>query len=154
MDECEVCGKKSGTLYMVEIEGAEMIVCQGCSMGKQILQTFSDEKPATPVMKSRPRQEDEFEIVENYGSIIREARESLGLPTKTLAERINEKESTLIRVEKEHGLPGDVLAKKLEKALGVKLLVKQVREKAEHSSSKKNEVTLGDAVFMKDKKGN
>ena len=152
MEECEVCGRKSGEFYLVDIEGARMTVCRSCSMGKDILQTFSDKDKTEPKIRSTAPKET-IEVAENYGKIIRRAREALGLPAKVLAERINEKESTLIRVEKGDALPDDRLAKKLEKALDVKLLVAETSDKKLFLSSKTSEITFGDSVVIKDKKG-
>ena len=156
MEACEVCGRGSEDLFLVDIEGAQMIVCRQCSKGKKVLQEFSDKKEA-PAVINRPvrSRDDEYEIVEHYGRIIRNAREAVGLPSHVLAERINEKESTLVRVEKEDALPDDRLAKKLEKALGIRLLVKSETDRRHFSSSKQEGITLGDAAFIKkDEKGN
>lgn len=155
MDECEVCGRKSDELYQVSIEGAQMIVCASCAHGKEILQEFSNkEEPEQRVFKKGPREE--LQIVDNFGSIIKRAREALGLPHKVLAERINEKESTLVRVEKGEHLPDDRLAKKLERELDIRLIVKESAERKHYSSSKQDQVTFGDSVIVKDKrdKGN
>ncbi len=155
MEECEVCGSKSEDLYLVDIEGAHMIVCAACAKGKDILQEFSNkEKTAAKSFKRAPKEE--FLVIDNFGSVIRHGRDLLGLPTKVLAERINEKESTLIRVEKGEMLPDDRLAKKLEKELGITLIVKGSIEKSPYSASKQAQVTLGDSVVVKGKrnKGN
>lgn len=156
MDDCEVCGKKSDELFLVEIEGAQMIVCGVCAKGKDIIQEYSNRKEEEPRFQRAVAPKDELEIVEGYGRVIREGRDSYGLSTKLLAEKINEKESTLIRVENEHALPDDRLAKKLERELRIKLIVKGSSDKKPYSSSKQNEVTLGDAAIIKDakKKGN
>jgi putative transcription factor len=155
MDECEVCGRNSNDLYLVDIEGAQMTVCASCAKGKDILQEFSDRKKPEPVsVKRAPRTE--LQVVDNFGEVIRRARESLGLPTRVLAERINEKDSTLMRVEKGEMLPDDKLAKKLEKELDIKLMVQESQEKKQYSASKQDRVTLGDSAVIKDKrdKGN
>lgn len=148
MEECEVCGKKFDDLYLVDIEGAQMIVCGSCSKGKEILQEFSNRESPEPKFR-RSEKRDQYEVVENYGQLIREARNVLALPSKVLAERINEKESTLVRVEKGEALPDDRLAKKLEKALGIKLIIKESTERRSYSASKQNEITLGDAAIIK-----
>ncbi|MHB1830662.1 MAG: multiprotein bridging factor aMBF1 [Candidatus Micrarchaeaceae archaeon] len=152
MEECEVCGRKSNELYLVDIEGAHMTVCKSCSTGNDILQTFSNKDKTEPKFRSAAPK-DTIDVVENYGKIIRRARESFGLPTKVLAERINEKESTLIRVEKGDALPDDRLAKKLEKELDITLLVTETSDKKSFSSPKANGITFGDSVIIKDKRG-
>ena len=68
-----------------------------------------------------------------------------------MAERINERESTIIRVEKGERLPDDRLARKLEKELGIRLLVQEAPEGKRFSSSKPDSVTFGDSVVIKGK---
>lgn len=147
MDECEVCGRKTKELFLVDIEGAQMTVCRQCSKGKEVLQTYSEAEKEAPRQYQKEKEHDE--VVENYGALIKSARERMGLPAKVLAERINEKESTLIRVEKEQMLPGDTLAKKLEKALGIKLVLKSSTDRQHYSASKQGPITMGDAAVFK-----
>ena len=155
MEECEVCGKGSEDLFLVDIEGAQMVVCSRCSKGKKILQEFSERKEAQTAYRPIQSRSDEYEVVEHYGRIIRSAREALGLPAHVLAERINEKESTLVRVEKEEALPDDKLARKLEKALSIRLTARAEPERRHFSYSKHETITLGDAALIKkDEKGN
>ncbi len=157
MDECEVCGRKSDQLYLVNIEGAQMIVCASCAKGKDVIKEFSEKREETPMRHRQVhRESDELQVVENFGSIIRHARESLGLPSKVLAERINEKESTLVRVEKGEMLPDDRLAKKLEKELGITLIVKEGIERKQYSAKDNEQLTIGDSAVIKDRrdKGN
>ncbi len=151
MEECDICGRKAGNLYLVELEGAQMIACSECSKGAKIIEQLTT---AEKVEVARRPQKivEESTVVENYGSTIRRAREMMGVPLKTLAEKINEKESTLVRVEAEHMLPGDKLSKKLEKELGIRLIVKEKPEASPHMSGKQAPVTLGDAAMLKDNK--
>ena len=132
-----------------------MIVCASCAKGKDILQEFSNKEKEAPVNYNKAPKE-ELQVVDNFGSLIKHARESIGLPTKVLAQRINEKESTVIRVEKGEHLPDDRLARKLEKELNITLIVKSSVEKKQYSSSKQDQITFGDSVVIKDKrdKGN
>lgn len=160
--ECESCGSKmeKDDSYLVLIEGAQLDVCFRCKrLGKIIRAPRSrynapshgeDYTPRRSSMQSR------FEIVENYGSKLRDARNKLTLPLQVLAERINEKESFLDRIEKQKTRPNETVAKKLEKELGIKIL-----EEAEQSStaifetSKKRSsggITLGDILEIEKKK--
>jgi uncharacterized protein (TIGR00270 family) len=93
------------------------------------------------------------ELVENYGEEIRKAREALSLPLKVLAERINEKESTLTRIEKQEMLPSEKTRQKLEKELGIKLLSKASDTKTFIASKKSEPVTLWDLAKKEDEKG-
>jgi putative transcription factor len=148
MEECEVCGRKSAELYLVDIEGAQMRACKRCSAGKQVLQTFGKEQQTRTQVHSRTEEESD-EIIEDYGRVIRGARQALGLPARVLAERINEKESTIVRVESGHALPDDRLARKLEHALGIKLIIKEGRNRQHYSQSRPQGVTLGDAAIIR-----
>ena len=69
---------------------------------------------------------------------------------KVLGEMINEKRSTLLRVEEEKMQPNMALAAKLEKALGIKLSEKESDEKG--SAPKADApITLEDAAMKKKK---
>lgn len=148
MENCEICGKESGKLFLAQIEGANMWVCGSCLTGKKIIKSVDFSKK-----ENRPQyigKKEEEEIVEHFGEQIRKARERLGLPMKVLAERISEKESTLIRIEKEKGQPTDALRKKLEKELGIKLAVKFEGNDMSSGPRKGAPITLGDAAFSKE----
>jgi putative transcription factor len=150
MEECEVCGKEAKSLFLVEIEGAQMIVCTRCSKGKAILKEYKGEEKAVQAGQHVSQREEDT-VIENYGNAIRKARDRLGLPLKVLAERINEKESTLVRIEKAEMLPEDKIARKLEKALGIQLVEKQAVEGKRYQGQKSESLTLGDAAMLEDK---
>ena len=135
MEECEICGRKAGNLYLVELEGAQMVACSECSKGAKIIEQL---KTAEKIEQAkRPEKTvEELQVVENYGKTIRRAREMMGIPLKVLAEKINEKESTLFRIENEHTLPSDKVAKKLEKELGIRLIVKEEVKASPHMSNR------------------
>ena len=67
------------------------------------------------------------------------------LPMKVLAEMINEKETLLSRVEQQHTLPTLKLAKKLEKALNIKLEAAP-EQRQDAPKSKKSSATLGEFI--------
>ncbi len=148
METCEVCGKATEELYLARIEEATMWVCLSCSRGKQVLQSMNI-KQESPKQVAIKKGKEEEEIAENYGEVIRKARDRLGLPLKVLAERISEKESELVRVEKQKTLPSESLRKRLEKELGIKLTVKVEQEKKQVTTSKNEPITIGDAAFSK-----
>jgi len=133
MTECEICGRSTDDLYEVRVEGAAMLVCRRCSAGKEVLHKFGNETKQTirAGTAAAPARESggEEEVVENYGEIIRTAREALGLPLRVLAEKINETESSLARIERQKSPPGEKARMKLEKELGVKLTAKAEAKK-------------------------
>ena len=152
MYDCEICGKKTPTLYIIDVEGAEMATCQDCSAGKSVMDTI---EPASAEVKKHGGQnaaraeETQEELVEDFGEAIRKARETLGIPLITLAEMINEKESMLKRVEQGRLQPTDALTRKLEKQLGIKLTVTTTNSKQGEKKSGDGPITLGDAAFKK-----
>lgn len=96
---------------------------------------------------------EELEVADDYGTLIANARKKLGLPLEVLAERINEKLSFLERVEHERTLPDEKLAHKLEKELGIRLLVPTVSgASAATSGGSKGGMTLGDILEVQQKK--
>ena len=151
MYDCEICGKKTPTLYVIDVEGAEMTTCSSCAEGKNIEDTIG---PAETGGKShgvsRPaKQEQQEEMIEDFGGTIRKARDAMGIPLNTLAELINEKESTLNRVEQGKMQPDVTLTKKLEKQLGIKLTAMAEGSGQNDKKGKDAPITLGDAAFKK-----
>jgi len=149
IETCEVCGKATDELYLTKIEEATMWLCVSCSRGKQVMQSVNARKDSPRQIAVKKGKEVE-EIVENYGEQIRKAREAMGLPTRVLAERISEKESELVRVEKQKTLPSENLRKKIEKELGIKLTAKVEAIEGGKMPTKGGPITLGDAAFSKE----
>ena len=149
--ECDICGKETNIIYVVEVEGAVMNVCAECSKGKKVIDKIDLSRQEKKVAKAKEEKEKESEIIEHYGEAIRKAREKLGLPLNVLAERINEKASTLLRIEEEKTLPTDKVVKKLEKELGVKLLEEKKEEPTVHIKPDEP-ITLWDAAEKKEAK--
>jgi putative transcription factor len=165
---CEVCGRKiHGKPYNVIIEGAKLTVCSECSKhGKLILE---EEKPKAPMqipMPKKPKatptprlqqqrpQEPKLaslELVEDFNVKIKQAREKLGLSHEDLGKKLNEKVSVLRKIETGKMTPDDVLARKLEHELKIKLLVPVAEEpvsQAKIPKLEKRELTLGDIIQL------
>ena len=153
MNDCEICGRPINKVYIVEIEGAQMSVCEACAGGKNAIEIVDLTKPQIRPQRRKPADgKDEDEVVEGYGKKLKEARERMGLPLKVLAERIAEKESTLFRVESEKMLPSDALLRKLERELSVKLTEKGAGRPEKHVPGKSQPITFGDAMVTKKSK--
>ena len=120
MEECEVCGRESGNISVIEIEGVELRACPRCSEGKKVIRR--DQPPARAMRMGLPQEREEETLVENFGERIRKGREKMKLPLKVVAEMLNEKHSLLLRVEEGKTMPSVELTKKLEKFLGIKLM--------------------------------
>ncbi len=167
---CEVCGRIiRGKPHKVKIEGAELKVCSNCAKFGVEMQAYSkfpkrSNKKSVPQIqaqttrtfkkaKSKKMYMDEnLEVVEDYNIIIKNARESLGLTREELGKKINEKESVIARIESGKMIPDIKLAKKLEKALNIKILEKIESESFGSYSSNTPELTIGDIVQVKIKK--
>jgi len=126
--ECEICGKETGTLKQIKLDGTTLIACSDCSaFGKEVEMPKEEIAYARPVRTIMPPrfQEEQLdiglEIVPDFGKRIRKARESKGLTVKELAMKIFEKESLLHRMENQGIKPSDSIISKLEKELGIDL---------------------------------
>ncbi len=142
---CEICGEREAK-FTVIIEGATMNACAVCAKGAKILHKKPEERveKGGKVVETGRTEED---IVEGYGEIVRKAREGKGMSREELAKKLNETESYLEHIERERMRPTLKTARKLEKALGVKLIEKTtevILEKTE--KRKKEELTLEDFV--------
>ncbi len=150
MEDCELCGNPVSSVSVVKIEDVELRVCQECAKGKRAIyreEPKRAQKGMAALQKKAAPKNEESEIIEGYGAAIRKAREAMKLPIKVLAEMINEKESLLLRVEQERTKPSVGLAKRLEKALNIKL--EQEADSAEskgHFSGSRKSATLGEFV--------
>jgi len=149
--ECEICGSGEGE-YIILVEGAKLSVCAECSSSGKLLRGPPPRafKQAQGASASSARQE--LEVAEGYGSLISAACRRLGLPLEVLAERINEKHSFLERVEREKTLPDEKICRKLEKELGIKLLLAVAETPTASVSSAKGGMTLGDILDIEQRK--
>ncbi len=150
MEDCELCGRQTKNIYVVEVENVELRTCASCAKGKKVIRTeleqvkqSSNNRRATP----KPMKEEDKPLVDDYAKVIRDARVQMKLPIKVLAEMINEKEGLILRVEEERTMPSIELTKKLEKLLKIKLTYEPVQDTNKYNTGKKNSsVTIGDFV--------
>ncbi len=150
MHECEICGRRAEVVYEIDFEGVQTLACEKCAKGRQVTGVLGRKQEAGSRGATAPEPEPETEeLAENYGELVRNARERMGLPLKVLAERISEKESTLARIEKQGTLPSEKTRKKLEKELGIKLIVKVPAGPREAQRPMGERITLGDMVKPK-----
>ena len=146
---CDLCGKVDERLNRALIENVELNVCSACSKFGKV--TAPVHRPSAKEQhrqyKQREAKKEKIEIlVDNYADLIKKRRESMGLTQKDFANRINEKESTIHKIETGNFIPTLLLAKKLEKTLGIKL-IEEYMEKHEFLKKRKDEgFTLGDFI--------
>ncbi len=162
---CEVCGHKIHNEPITAIiEGARLTVCVECSKhGKIVTQdeyvpksgpsiTAKSTIPRPILVQKKPdvpRVQITQEIIEDYSTKIRQAREKLGLTHEDLGKKINEKSSVIGKLETGKMEPNNILATKLEHALKIKLLTPVTEEKTQQQQTPKKstqEMTLGDLV--------
>ena len=165
--QCDVCGREIvGKPHRVIIEGAKLTTCAQCAkLGsaewkpepKDLNLPFKTESPPrlrlkVTKRKSRDLRED-ITVIENFGSIVRKARQRAGLSQEDLGRRIGEKASVIRKIEGEKIVPYERLARKLEHILGIKLLVPLVEPEVPTPFSQANRgVTLGEIAYLKDSK--
>jgi putative transcription factor len=166
--QCEMCGEEiRGPPKLVRVEGAELSVCSRCGrFGTEVQQVRRTDIPAppkgpgarpapAPAVRAAPvrHKRDMFDfiegdIVDDYATRIRHAREAKGLSQKDLAMQMMEKEHLIRKIENSELIPEEDVRKKLEKALGIRLIDAPVTE----SEKKKASVlapTLGDLTVIK-----
>ena len=148
--------------YKIQLERATMLVCERCARGRHVVSVvnFSASARAQPKKPARmlgrgPKlsPEEDYVVVEGYGELVRRARERMGLTREALAALIGEKESTIRRVEAEQLEPSLDLARKLERALKIKLLERAGEWAAGESSTPGGgdyTLTLGDVAEFRE----
>jgi len=140
-----MCGKES-RLVVGLIEGVEMQLCGGCATYGQIV------RKVVPIKKkSRPVKKEILQlIIPDYDKIVRQSREKLKLSQKEFAERLQEKESIIHKLENKEFKPSIALAQKLEKILRIKLVETVEVEKEKHSPKIEGKgLTIGDLIKLK-----
>ena len=154
--ECEMCGAESATLQPRKTSGSVLQVCSNCSgLGSEPTHRESIGHRAYVAQTLEKREQknrhkeieiDDFVLVENYGEIVRKARERMNLDHSSLAGKISEKKSILTSVEAGNMKPNEKLLKKLETFLKIKLTEKIEPTNSSPSSSIGEGLTMGDLL--------
>ncbi|MEK6939961.1 MAG: multiprotein bridging factor aMBF1 [Nanoarchaeota archaeon] len=143
MVSCDMCGKQ-GSLVTAEVEGVEMKVCPACSK----YGTVRRSPDAVKFAPKKMHKEQPFRVVPSYASVLRQAREKQGLSQEDFARFLQEKESIVAKWEQGRMQPSVDVARRLEKILGVSLVVEEVEQAIEKEKHTRTDgFTLGD--FMK-----
>ena len=157
---CDICGRPDARAVIL-IEGAKMVACGGCMRNGKVLYRLGDDAEEAADPRSLPvrkgAMDESEELVDGCGTIIKKARERIGIKLVVIAEKISERESYLDAIENGRMKPTLQVAKKLERELGVKLVEKVSQEtvaSSDRPSGKFSEPTLGDVIVpAKKKKG-
>ena len=141
-----MCGKGENTL-LVNVEGVKMKLCKSCSKYGKVLSSNRER----PIFRKQIRQEPEIEqlVVNNYGQVIKTARESLQLTQEDLAKKLNEKESLIQKIESQHKEPSVNTARKLEKFLRIKLIEQHEEVSTNKKVTSSQGMTIGDMIKLK-----
>ena len=125
---CELCGRRvTDGKKTVLIDGTIFNVCLPCSKrGKPYLPAATSKKKtiSTPTSKktnTKIKMIDDTILSPEFGTLIREARMKKGLTHEQLGIQMNEKAMLLRKFEIGALKPDEILAKKLERFLGIKL---------------------------------
>ncbi|MFZ1898787.1 multiprotein bridging factor aMBF1 [Methanoregula sp.] len=164
--QCEMCGETiRGIPKLIRVEGAELQVCSRCGkFGTEVQQprrTDIQRTVARPAQGARApaatapaqRKRDMFDymegdIVEDYADRVRNARMEKGLSQKDLALQLMVRELLIKKIEKSELIPEEEVRKKLEKALGIKL-VDILTSDSEKKTQAKISQTLGDLTVIR-----
>ncbi len=160
---CELCGKEVPYLKKVMVEGTVLNVCKDCaSFGQPVSEkdaikydTKSTVQERLEVRERRMRERDVLDhekvLDPDFANKVRKARMKLGIAQDELAKKINEKHSVVAKIEHGDLVPDENVRKKLEKALGISLMVTMepvhVQKK---SGGERRGLTLGDLIRMEE----
>jgi putative transcription factor len=151
--QCEMCGKSVESYFRVKTEGTILNVCGKCRGFGELIQavTPAPEKKIEKIAKPKPAEPEIIEdLVEGYAEKIKNKRERLGLKQEELAQKINEKESIIHKIESGHFTPPIELAKKLERFLGIKIIEEVEDAKVNIAQKVSGEgFSLGDFIKVK-----
>ena len=142
---CEMCGKQVPKLNKVRIDSTILNVCDDCSRfgtpadsirsgrpeiktGPQISVQMPKKNIPLPPVKQRPRKHkgddvEKYQVDPDYAEIIRNGRERLAITQDELAMKILERKNVIASIERGVLMPEIKVARKLEKLLGVKILI-------------------------------
>lgn len=157
--ECETCGKYIKQGKKVKLEGSIVTTCNECATYGEVIEDVVIQRKEK-LQRSENEIDEVFdieshdeEIIENFGNVIKNARERANMKQEDLAKKINQPKSLIQRIEIGKFKPSIGLAKKLEKILNVKLVENYKEEKeskiAKTTEEKDREITLGDLVIIK-----
>jgi len=122
---CELCGKPAPERKRVVVDGTVFNVCMSCSKhGKPYEPApVAKKKKVVQATTRKITLSDDLILDPEFPRMLREARMKRGLTHEQLGMQMNEKSNLLRRYETGALKPDELMAKKLERHLGVKLYV-------------------------------
>lgn len=169
---CEMCGKDAPCRAMM-VEGTRLNLCPNCarfgdsdkrntipgSNGGAVYNGSNNAVIQQRLEKREKRMQTRdiysanggVELIDDYGDVVRRAREKLGLTSEKFAESINERKGTIDRIESQSLVPDDKLITKLEKALNIKLKEAMKEGGVVGGGQKSQGMTLGNFIKVEKK---
>jgi len=148
MGTCEMCGHE-GEMVDAIVEGSMLHICRKCSRFGEVITV---EKPV--YMEGLPKkvsvQEAQKYVMDNCGELVRKARDKKGWTQEQLAHHLRERESVVKHVENGHLKPHLALAEKIERALGIVLIVTYEEPQQKTMNLREEGLTIGDLIKLKD----
>lgn len=140
MPPCEMCGAEQPNLTLVSVSHAELEVCDGCSDIGTLLETDADDEETESSTKYSTSTDGDTvssqdasgqptgteltsKLVQDYAKRIRKGRKQSQLTQEELAERLDEKESYLAKIERGEMQPDTTTQMQLEQFLNIDLSV-------------------------------
>lgn len=142
MADCELCGRDDD-LLAVFVEGTKLNACSLCSKYGKVVDVPIVTAGERPKLKLAVGEEI---VVEDYSVIIKNKREDMNMTQKEFASKLNERESTISKIEQGNFVPTIGLARKIEKVLSVKLIAKEKISESPGVKQRGGAFTLGDFV--------
>jgi len=157
--ECELCGRVC-ECKPADVDGVRMMLCPGCMRHGKGIKPSADAPTSLnrPILQriKRPKEKDVYkdmdkELVSNWNTIIKNAREKKGITREQLGFNIGERTVTISKIENGELRPSDKIVEKLEKELNIKLL-EEVSSPSSYSigSGSGKGLTLGDFIKRKE----
>jgi putative transcription factor len=150
MGVCDLCGKNE-QLFKTAIEGTELSVCRSCAsygVNSPTLKKSVSKKENSYELPIELR-EQSYELKPNYFQIVKEARERRSIMQEDFAKKIQEKLSVIRKIESGAYEPPIELARRLEKALGVRIIEKVSSGDITKISNRTTSMTIGDLLHKK-----
>ncbi len=128
MSYCELCGRPATEKKMVVVDGTVFNVCVACSKhGKAYVPAGAParKRPMAATQQKKIGLADATMLAPDFARLIREARMKAGLTHEQLGMKMSEKPQLLRKFETGSLRPDELLAKKLERHLGIRLYVSE-----------------------------
>ncbi len=152
MEDCQVCGREAvGEGY---VEGAKVPLCGRCMDHATRFDVYDAYKPPAPV-RAAPKTQTVERYVEDWNTKIKSARQAKGFERGELGNKLAISENDIKAFEDGRRKPTPAQREKMERLLGVSLVVSEVQDETEKLQArpipKGQGFTLGDVVKIRKK---